>query len=158
MTGWGQLDIASALDALDNQLPAADRYEGNDQVANAVSLWGRKGQRIHGTIDYWDDRQDVYKVRMRAGQQIAAKLRGSSGTNTNLFLWKPGTKTVRAAVADRRLLAGQSKTPGSREKIRVTVTQSGWYYLVVRAATPGAGRYGLRYRKRFPVAQPAARP
>ena len=158
MTGWGQLDIASALDALDNQLPAADRYEGNDQVANAVSLWGRKGQRIHGTIDYWDDRQDVYKVRMRAGQQIAAKLRGSSGTNTNLFLWKPGTKTVRAAVADRRLLAGQSKTPGSKEKIRVTVTQSGWYYLVVRAATPGAGRYGLRYRKRFPVAQPAARP
>ena len=158
MTGWGQLDIGSALDALDNQLPAADRYEGNDQVANAVSLWGRKGQRIHGTIDYWDDRQDVYKVRMRGGQQIVAKLRGSSGTNTNLFLWKPGTKTVRAAVADRRLLAGQSKTPGSKEKIRVTVTQSGWYYLVVRAATPGAGRYGLRYRKRFPVAQPTARP
>jgi len=158
MTGWGQLDIGSAVDALDDQLPAADRYEGNDQVANAASLWGRRGQRIHGTIDYWDDRQDVYKIRMRAGQQIAAKLRGSSGTNTNLFLWKPGTKTVRAAVADRRLLAGQSKSPGSREKIRVTVKQSGWYYLVVRAATPGAGRYGLRYRKRFPAAQPTARP
>ena len=158
MTGWGQLDIGSAVDALDDQLPAVDRYEGNDQVANAASLWGRRGQRIHGTIDYWDDRQDVYKVRMRAGQQIAAKLRGSSGTNTNLFLWKPGTKTVRAAVADRRLLAGQSKSPGSREKIRVTVKQSGWYYLVVRAATPGAGRYGLRYRKRFPAVRVVARP
>ena len=158
MTGWGQLDIGRAVDALDNQLPAADRYEGNDQVANAASLWGRKGQRIHGTIDYWDDRQDVYKVRLRAGQRFVAKLRGSSGTNTNLFLWKPGTTTVRAAVADRRFLAGQSKTPGSRERIRVTIKQSGWYYLVVRAVTPGAGRYGLRYRKRFPGARAAARP
>jgi subtilase family protein len=158
MTGWGQLDIGSALDALANQRPPADRYEGNDQVVNAASLWGRKGQRVHGTIDYWDDRQDVYKVRLRGGQQIVARLRGPAGSNTNLFLWKPGTKTVRAAVADRRLLAGQSKTPGSREKIRVTVTQTGWYYLVVRAATPGAGRYGLRYRKQFPGARAVARP
>jgi len=158
MTGWGQLDIGSALDILDNQLPAGDRYEGNDQVANAASLWGRKGQRIHATIDYWDDRQDVYKVWLRTGQRLVAKLRGPAGTNTNLFLWKPGTTTIRAAVADRRLLAGQSKTPGSKEKIRVTVKQTGWYYLVVRDATPGAGRYGLRYRKRSPVAPAAIRP
>ena len=98
MTGWGQLDIGSAVDALDDQLPAADRYEGNDQVANAASLWGRRGQRIHGTIDYWDDRQDVYKVRMRAGQQIAAKLRGSSG------------KSRRGRAASRRLLLARMRT------------------------------------------------
>ena len=158
LTGWGLLNVDAAVGALDNPLPAADQYEVNDQVANAASLWGRRGQRIRATIDYWDDRQDVYKVHLRSGQLLVAKLRGPAGTDTNLFLWKPGTSSVRAAVADERFLAGQSKTPGSKEKIRVRVTQSGWYYLVVRAATPGSGRYGLRYRKRFPGARAAARP
>jgi hypothetical protein len=158
LTGWGLLDIGSAVRALDDPLPEGDRYEINDQVANAAELWGRKGQRIRATIDYWDDRQDVYKIRLRAGQRFVAKLRGPAGTDTNLFVWKPGTKTVRSAVADFRFLAGQSKSPGSQEKIRVTVTQTGWYYLVVRSATPGSGKYGLRYRKRFPKTRAAARP
>jgi subtilisin family serine protease len=158
LTGWGLLDIGSAVRALDDPLPEGDRYEINDQVANAPELWGRKGQRIRATIDYWDDRQDVYKVRLRAGQRFVAKLRGPAGTDTNLFVWKPGTKTIRSAVADYRFLAGQSKSPGSQEKIRVTVTRTGWYYLVVRSATPGSGKYGLRYRKRFPKARAAARP
>jgi len=158
LTGWGLLDIGAAVRALDDPLPEGDRYEINDQVANATELWGRKGQRIRATIDYWDDRQDVYKIRMRAGQIIAAKLRGPAGTDTNLFLWKPGTTSVRSAVADYRFLAGQSKSPGSRERIRVRVKESGWYYLVVRSATPGSGKYGLRYRKRFPKSRAAARP
>ena len=158
LTGWGLLDVAAAVRALDDPLPEGDRYEINDQVANAAQLWGRRGQRIRATIDYWDDRQDVYKIWLRAGQVIAAKLRGPAGTDTNLFLWKPGTTTVRSAVADYRFLAGQSKSPGSREKIRVRVKTTGWYYLVVRSATPGAGKYGLRYRKRFPKAAAAARP
>jgi len=158
LSGWGLLDIGGAVRALDDPLPEGDRYEINDQVANAAQLWGRKGQRIRATIDYWDDRQDVYKVRLRAGQRLLAKLRGPAGTDTNLFVWKPGTTTVRSAVADYRFLAGQSKSPGSREQIRVTARQAGWYYLVVRSATPGAGKYGLRYRKRFPKSRAAARP
>jgi len=158
LTGWGQLDIASAVEALDNPTPAADHYEVNDQVADAASLWGRRGQRIRATVDYWDDRQDIYKIWARSGQTLVSKLRGPGGTDTNLFLWKPGTTTVRAAVADQRFLAGQSKAPGSNEKIRVRIRQTGWSYLVVRAATPGAGRYTLRYRKRAPAPRAAARP
>jgi subtilisin family serine protease len=158
LTGWGVLDVGAAVRALDDPLPEADRYEVNDQVVNAAELWGRKGQRIRATIDYWDDRQDVYKVRLRAGQRLVAKLRGPAGSDTNLFVWKPGTTTVRSAVADYRFLAGQSKSPGSREQIRVTAKQTGWYFLVVRSATPGAGKYGLRYRKRFPKSPATARP
>ena len=158
LTGWGLLDIGTSVRALDDPLPEADQYELNDQVANAAELWGRRGQRIRATIDYWDDRQDVYKIHLHAGQVIAAKLRGPAGTDTNLFLWKPGTTSVRSAVADYRFLAGQSKSPGSREKIRVRIKESGWYYLVVRSATPGSGKYGLRYRKRFPKSRAAARP
>jgi hypothetical protein len=158
LTGWGQLDIASAVEALDKPTPAADHYEANDQVANAASLWGRRGQRIRATVDYWDDRQDIYKIWARSGQTLVSKLRGSAGADMNLFLWKPGTTTVRAAVADQRFLAGQSKAPGSNEKIRVRIKQTGWYYLVVRAAATGAGRYTLRYRKRAPAPRAAARP
>jgi subtilisin family serine protease len=158
LTGWGVLDIGAAVRALDDPPPEGDRYEINDQVANATELWGRKGQRVRATIDYWDDRQDVYKIRLVAGQLLVAKLRGPAGTNTNLFVWKPGTTSVRSAVADYRFLAGQSKSPGSRERIRILVRQSGWYYLVVRSATPGWGKYGLRYRKRLPGTRAAARP
>jgi subtilisin family serine protease len=158
LTGWGLLDVEKAVKALDDPLPAPDAYENNDQVANATELWGRKGQRIRSTIDYWDDRQDVYKVKLVAGQRLVAKLIGPANTDTNLFVWKPGTTTVRSAVADYRFLAGQSKAPGSREKIRIRVRQSGWYYLVVRSTTPGSGKYALKYRKRFPRSLAAIRP
>ena len=153
LTGWGLLDIGNAVRALDDPLPEPDDYEANDQPATAASLWGRKGQRIHATIDYWDDRDDIYKIRLRRGQLVVARLRGPQGADTNLFLWKPGTTSIRSAAADQRQLAAQSTSPGSIEKIRLQVRQSGWYYLVVKATSPSSGRYALRYRKRVPRAR-----
>jgi subtilisin family serine protease len=150
LTGWGLLDVESAVRTMSDSPPDADRYEVNDDASLAASLWGRRGQRIHATIDYWDDRVDAYKVKLRPGQRFAALLRGPGGANTNLFLWKPGTTRIGARSADRRLLAGQSKSPGSIERIRLNIREGGWYYLVVRASSPGSGRYSLRYRKRVP--------
>ena len=158
LTGWGQLDIGTAVRSLDDALPDADRYEANDQVAGAATLWGRKGQRVTATIDYWDDRQDVYKISVHRGQRLVARLRGPAGANANLFLWKPGTKNVGGAAVDQRFLAAQSKSPGSLDRIRLRVRQGGWYYLVVRISTPDSGKYVLRYRKRPPAERPAARP
>jgi hypothetical protein len=148
LTGWGVLDVASAVQALDGALPAADHFEANDEAATAAWIWGRRGQRISATIDYWDDQVDVYRVKLRRGQRLVARLRGPDGTDTNLFLWKPGTRRVRGFAADRRLLAAQSKSPGSAERIRVRAQESGWYFLEVKIATPGAGRYSLNFRKR----------
>jgi hypothetical protein len=152
LSGWGMLDVASAVRTLSDSPPEPDRYEANDAVSIAAPIWGRKGQRIRPTLDYWDDRVDVYKVRLRSGQRFVARLRGPSGANSNLFLWQPGTTQIGGRSADRRLLAAQSKTPDSTERIRLNVRRSGWYYLVVKASTPGSGRYTLRYRKRAPVA------
>ena len=101
---------------------------------------------------------DAYKIKLRPGQRLVAVLKGPIGANANLFLWKPGTKRIGGKSADRRLLAAQSRSPGSRERIRLTVRQKGWYYLVVKVSTPGSGRYSLRYRKRAPLARPAALP
>jgi subtilisin family serine protease len=148
LTGWGLLDVASAVRRLSDSPPDSDRYEANDEASIAASLWGRKGQRIRATLDYWDDRVDVYKIKLRPRQRLVARLRGPIGANSNLFLWKPGTQRIGGKSVDRRLLAAQSKSPGSIERIRLNVTRKGWYYLVVKVSTPGSGRYTLRYRKR----------
>jgi subtilisin family serine protease len=147
LTGWGLLDVANAVRRLSDSPPDSDRYEANDVASTAASLWGRKGQRIRATLDYWDDRVDAYKIKLRPGQ-LVARLRGPIGANSNLFLWRPGTQRIGGKSADRRLLAAESKSPGSIERIRLNVTRRGWYYLVVKVSTPGAGRYTLRYRKR----------
>ncbi|HMI99386.1 MAG TPA: S8 family serine peptidase [Gaiellaceae bacterium] len=147
LTGWGVLDVEGAIQSLDGTLPAADHFEANDEASTAARIWGRRGQQIHATIDYWDDQVDVYKIKLRRGQRLVARLRGPRGTDTNLFLWKPGTRRVAGFAVDRRLLAAQSKSPGSLERIRVRAQQSGWYFLEVKAANPGAGRYSLRFRK-----------
>jgi subtilisin family serine protease len=147
LTGWGLLDVANAVRRLSDSPPDSDRYEANDEASIAASLWGRKGQRIRATLDYWDDRVDVYKIKLRPGQ-VVAHLKGPIGANSNLFLWKPGTQRIGGKSAERRLLAAQSKSPGSIERIRLNVTRKGWYYLVVKVSTPGSGRYTLRYRKR----------
>ena len=148
LTGWGLLDVANAVRRISDSPPDSDRYESNDGVSTAASLWGRKGQRIRPTLDYWDDRVDVYKIKLRRGQRLVARLRGPIGANSNLFLWKPGTQRIGGKSADRRLLAGQSRSPGRIERIRLNVTRRGWYYLVVKVSSPGSGRYLLSYRKR----------
>ena len=156
LTGWGLLDVADAVQMLSDSPPSADHYEANDEASIAASLWGRKGQRIRATVDFWDDRVDAYKVKLRAGQRFVAVLRGPGGANPNLFLWRPGTTRIGGRSVDRTLLAAQSKSPGSRERIRLTVREGGWYYLVVKVSAPGAGRYALRYRKRAPLERRAA--
>ena len=149
LTGWGMLDIANALASLSSQVPEADRFETNDGAGSAATrLYGRTGQRIRATIDYWDDSIDVYSVRVRRGQRVSVRLRGPRGIDTNLLLWKPGTRSVDGSRVDRRLLAGQSLSPGSVERIRVRARRSGWYYIEVKATTPGAGAYTLVFRKR----------
>jgi hypothetical protein len=158
LTGWGLLDVGSAVRALDSTLPDPDSYEANDRVSTATSLWGRRGQRIKATIDYWDDRDDIYKIKIHRGQKLVARLRGPSGSNLDLFLWKPGTTAVAGAAVDERYLAAQSRAPGSLDRIRVRVQQTGWYYLVVKMTAPGSGSYTLKYRKRPRAAHQAARP
>jgi hypothetical protein len=148
LTGWGVLNVAKAMQALDGTLPAADRFEVNDEAVTAARIWGRKGQRLRATIDYWDDQVDVYKIKLRRGQRLATLLRGPRGIDTNLFLWKPGTRRVAGSAVNRRLLAAESTSPGSVERIHVRAQERGWYFLEVKVATAGAGRYSLSFRKR----------
>jgi subtilisin family serine protease len=148
LTGWGVLDVASSVRALDGPYPAPDRFEANDRPRIAPLIWGRKSGGIRASIDYWDDRIDLYQIKLRRGGRLVARLRGPRGADTNLFLWKPGTRRVEGRAANRRLLAARSTSPGSVERIRARVRNAGWYYLEVKMSTPGSGGYVLSFRKR----------
>jgi SpoIID/LytB domain protein len=147
-SGWGTLDVTAALEALAEPLPPADRYESNDDAGSrAATMYGRE-RTVKATLDFWDDQLDVYRVNVRRGEQLKAYLRGPVGTQTNLVLWRPGTVHVEGLSEElqaRRV--AQSVRAGPNEAIAHLATAGGWYYVEVKMAGPGSGRYSLRLTK-----------
>lgn len=148
-TGWGRLDITGALIALAAKVPPRDRYEANDDAgASAATLWGGRKIVATATLDYWDDQIDVYRVRLGTGRRLKVVLRGPSAMDTNLVLWKPGTEHVEGfsrEIQRQRLTLSNGSGPNKRLAHRAS--SSGWYYLEVKIAAPGAGRYRLQITK-----------
>jgi subtilisin family serine protease len=141
-TGWGRLDVAAALQGLDGPIPSRDYYEPNDEAAGrAVQIFGKQ-RRLQATLDYWDDQQDVYAVRLKRGQRMYAGLVGPARTDVNLVLWRPGTTAVDDLRAQTRRVT-QSARPGSREYLAYRAKRGGLYYLQVKIASSGGGRYRL---------------
>ena len=147
-TGWGRVSVADAVErVLADEVPRADRYEANDDAGpHAWYLKWREGT-LTATVDYWDDQSDVYRVKLRKGARLTATLKGPSGADVNLVLWKPGTATVQGLAP--RKIAARSTGPGSKERIsRYRVKKPGQYYLEVRISRPGSGAYALSLQKR----------
>jgi subtilisin family serine protease len=148
-TGWGRLNVAKAIAALDGPLPPADQYESNDNAGTqAHTLFGGTAD-LHATLDFYDDQVDVYRVRLAKGQQIDAVLTGPTGANVDLVLWKPGTQRV-DDLRSQRLRAAQSSKPGPDERLTYRAPASGWYYLEAKLTAPftGAYPYTLDFTKR----------
>ena len=150
-TGWGRLDVASAVAQALGRLPPADRRETNDEAGfQAATLWGAHRQLVRATIDYWDDQTDVYRIRLHAGQTLTAWFRGPRGVR--LILWRPGTRRVEGlSVARQRRWVAQSVQRGAVKRFSYVVPErsGGWYYLQVKIETPGADEYTLAYKKRW---------
>ena len=145
-TGWGRLDVTAALQQLDGAVPAPDLYEPNDDAGrHAVRLFGAS-KRAEATLDFWDDQQDVYAIRLRKGQAMYAGLRGPPRTDVNLILWPPGTTSV-DDLSKQELRVEESARPGAREYLGYRATRTGLHYLQVKIASAGAGRYRLRIVK-----------
>ena len=146
-TGWGVLDVTAAIDSLSWVPFPADRLEPNDEAgARARTVWG-PSQEIEATLDFWNDQTDVYRIRLRRGQRILARLRGfTRGAETTLALWRPGTKRVDGLSNARRLAVRDDV--GTVKEIRFRARRAaGWYYLQVKLSTPLASRYTLRFFK-----------
>jgi hypothetical protein len=118
----------------------------DDDVSSAVAL---RSSPTTGTVDQATDLDDVYRVDLTAGKWIYASLSGASGSDFDLYLFGPGTRSVsttQAAVA-------YSETPkSSSERILYQVKTSGTHYLDVWAYG-GTGSYSVTYG--FPTAKPS---
>jgi hypothetical protein len=145
LTGWGRLDVTRAIQWT-GALPAIDRFETNDDAgARARPL---KRRKLTASIDFWNDQNDVYAVRLRKGQRLRVGLKavGRIGPDLNLTIWLPGTKRVDhpRSVAQ---LAGISNGPGATERLAHRAAKTGVYYVQVKVSTPGAGSYVLTLRR-----------
>jgi subtilisin family serine protease len=133
-SGWGSLDVAKAVSAVSQGiLPRSDRFEPNDNASQAPRLRGSR-PTVGATLDYWDDAVDVYRVKLARGQRLLARVRARPKVD---LLVRGAGKTWLAHTA----------TPGQKEHLVYRVRRTGWYYVEVRVARPGAGRYTLRLKE-----------
>lgn len=146
-SGWGRLDVKAAVDALSaGALPPADRFEPNDDVSQAHTLWGRKPSAA-ATLSYYDDPVDIYRVKLSGGQQLHARFQAAwNNATVAVTLWKPGTKTVLKGRRAKWRVA-QSAHAGRTEALTYRARQAGWYYVELQVTQPGAGRYSVRLTK-----------
>jgi subtilisin family serine protease len=155
LSGWGRLDVAKAVEALGGplQMLPPDRYETNDDAGTqAHTLYGKQ-QSFTATLDYYDDPVDVYRIALSGRERVNAQLTGGwAGANVNLVLWRPGTTRV-DDVRARKLRAAQSIAPGGSQRLTFTARGRGWYYLEVKATSPGSGPYTLTFTKTTPRAK-----
>ena len=145
-SGWGRLDVKSAVAALSasTSFAPADQFEPNDDVAQAHTLWGKR-PAFAASLDYWDDRVDVYRVKLRRGQRLHANaLARWPGAAVGLALWRPGITTVLTRHKGR---VAQSAHRARAQRLSYRARHSGWYYVEVRATRAGGGGYSLRLTK-----------
>jgi subtilisin family serine protease len=134
LTGWGVVDGEAALTALEGEVPPPDSLEPNDdaggQARRLFFAPGRTGRTVDATLDYWDDEDDVYAVRLARGQRLFASLSARKG-GLVLALWRPETTSV-DDLGRQDLRVRLANTPGPRERLSWTADEPGWHFLQVR--------------------------
>jgi subtilisin family serine protease len=146
-SGWGRLDVAKAIAALDGVVPPPDRLEPNDDAGGIAARLSAKVTSVKATIDFWDDQIDVYRIYVKKGRRMLLTLDGPAGATSNLLLWRPGTKRV-GDLRAQHLRAAQSIGPGSSHRLGYRVPKSGWYYVEVKLPSRGVGPYELGIARR----------
>ncbi len=142
-TGYGAVNARAAVVL---QAPADDDTEVNDDVKWLSSVKRlsqlREPLDVEASIDYADDRDDVYAVRMNRGERVRVRLVHGSG-RLELSLWRPGTKTVRAAsaAAPRNLIT--ARRGGRKRKTIAYMARKNGRHFVKVAARRGATDYTL---------------
>jgi len=147
LSGWGRLDVVAALAALDEELPLRDRYEANDDAGSRAQGLAGRNRLVNATVDFWDDQDDVYSIRLRARQRVYVGLRGTDqSVDLSLALWLPRTRSIEN-VSSLRSRAKVSARGGAREYFSFRAPSTGSYFVQVRMSSPGLTRYRLRIVK-----------
>ena len=142
-SGWGRLNVAAASAALAGPLPPRDFYEANDDLGARAAPVSGTNLRLRARVDFWDDQDDVYAIRLNRNQPVYVGLTGSdTSVDLSLAFWLPRARSVQR-VADFRFRVGTSARPGSRQYLSYRPRLAGTYYVHVRMSSPGATRYRL---------------
>jgi subtilisin family serine protease len=142
-SGWGRLDVAAAIAALAEPLPPGDRYEANDDAGPRAYKVSGSNRRINAEVDFWDDQDDVYAIKLKKGQRAYVGLTGSDVTaDLSLALWLPKTRSI-GDVRNLRFRARISARPAAREYFSHRAGKAGTYYVQVRMSSPGITGYRL---------------
>lgn len=128
-TGWGKLDVGAALQALSGPLPPVDQLEPNDEVDALAPTLNEQRLTLRATLDFWDDRADVYRVRLREGQWLYARVDGQPAARISLW----GSTARRIKTRPQRFLY---RAPADD-----------FYFVKVGLGSPAAGPYELRIEK-----------
>jgi heme/copper-type cytochrome/quinol oxidase subunit 2 len=100
-------------------------------------------RRIRATVDFWDDQDDVYAIRLRRNQPVYVGLTGAdSSADLSLAFWLPETRSIES-VSSIRYRAKISARPGAREYLSFRARSTGTYFVQVRMSSPGLTRYRL---------------
>jgi Subtilase family len=155
LTGWGNLDIASALSRLTStlHLPRPDQYEPNDDAGAWARTLPASRPTVDATLDYWDDNLDVYRVRLFAGQRLFARLTAATAAKIKLQLWAPNTDHV-DGLDLRSVRLADSHQVGRQVRLSFRVRTRGVYYLsakvLSRTPEPVQYRLGVAVIRRSP--------
>ncbi len=142
-TGAGRVDQVGAFDLLTAAAPPRDAFEPNDRGGTgSYPLFGAS-RRVEATLDFWNDRDDVYRTYVRTGEHVTVSVAATTSVLPALSLWRPGTETVDSASAPVRRLA--ARPPGVT--LAYTARVAGWYILKVRAPRAGVGAYTITVAK-----------
>jgi subtilisin family serine protease len=142
-SGWGRLDVAAAIAALDKGLPDRDSYEANDDLGTRAYPAYGSNRRLRATADFWDDQDDVYAIRLERNQPVYVGLTGADTTvDLSLAFWLPQAHSI-DRVADFRYRVRTSARTGSRQYLSYRAGTGGTFYIQVRMSSPGATRYRL---------------
>ena len=143
-SGWGRLDVEAAISALAKHVPARDFYEANDDVgARAYNTVYGSNRRLRAEVDFWDDQDDVYAIKLARNQPVYVGLTDSDRSiDLGLALWLPQTGSIEN-VGDSRFRVRTSARTGSRQYLSYRAPRTGTYYIQVRMSSPGVTRYRL---------------
>lgn len=153
LTGWGTLDVAAALARLTSgvSLPAHDHYEPNDDAGRWAHALPPLPRTIEASLDFWDDDLDVYRIRLKAGQQVFARLTPLQAARVRLDLWAPGTERVETLDL-RNVRLARSHRVGTQARLSYRASAAGTYYLAAKLLTPAHDpvSYRLSVSRRSP--------
>jgi hypothetical protein len=134
--GWGRLDVAAAIAMLRAHvsLPPPDLLEPDDDTGSGAHRLGTLPLRVSSSEDYWDDPDDVFAVRLGAGQRVVASLFASVARGVRIVIWAPGTPDLESEPSDD--IVARSTGSGAHLQLSFLAARGGLYYVEVIDGEP----------------------